>query len=75
MRFSNRRTYRLSVPVFYGIGNFVPDTIKTLRDAHPREDVLCRRRPRPERECAKAHSFLVPVHIAVPVYKTDSQAD
>ena len=27
-------------------------------DAHSREDVNCRKRPRSARECAKAHSFL-----------------
>ena len=32
---------------------------KSLRqDAHEREDVICRKRPRSARECAEAHSFL-----------------
>ncbi len=40
------------------LGNFVPYIIKTLRgDAHSREDVRCRKRPRSARECAKAHSL------------------
>ena len=34
---------------------------KTLReDAHSREAETCRKRPRSARECAKAHSFLLP---------------
>ena len=34
---------------------------KTLReDAHSREAEICRKRPRSARECAKAHSFLLP---------------
>ena len=28
------------------------------RDAHSREEEICRKRPRSARECAKAHSFL-----------------
>ena len=32
---------------------------KSLRqDAHSREDVICRRRPRSARECAEAHSYI-----------------
>ena len=36
-------------------------TQKALRadDAHSREDVVCRKRPRSARECAKAHSYLL----------------
>ena len=30
------------------------------RDAHSREEETCRKRPRSARECAKAHSFLLP---------------
>ena len=35
---------------------------KALRagDAHSHEDEECRKRPRSARECAEAHSFLVP---------------
>ena len=34
---------------------------KTLReDAHSREAETCRKQPRSARECAKAHSFLLP---------------
>ena len=29
------------------------------RDAHSREEEICRKRPRSARECAKAHSFLL----------------
>ena len=29
------------------------------RDAHSREEEICRKRPRSARECAKAHSFLI----------------
>ena len=30
------------------------------RDAHSREEKICRKRPRETPECAKAHSFLLP---------------
>ncbi len=47
------------------LGNFVPYIIKTLRgDAHSREDVRCRKRPRSARECAKAHSYNPPFRFA-----------
>ena len=61
---SLKQENKMAVPAkrgqfFYGIGNFVPCTIKTLRgDAHSREDVVCRKRLRSAQECAKAHSFL-----------------
>ena len=43
---------------FYGIG--ISYRIKMLRrDAHSREDEICRKRPRSARECAKAHSLHV----------------
>ena len=29
------------------------------RDAHSREEEICRKRPRSARECAKAHSFFI----------------
>ena len=41
--------------VFCVIGN---DTKNAPRDAHSREEEICRKRPRSARECAKAHSFL-----------------
>ena len=59
---------------FYAIGNCAafPMTQKSAphgshcggmefvasRDAHSREEEICRKRPRSARECAKAHSFL-----------------
>ena len=37
---------------------FLSYNIKSLRqDAHSREEVMCRKRPRSARECAKAHSL------------------
>ncbi len=43
---------------FYGIG--ISYRIKMLRrDAHSREDEICRKRPRSAREYAKAHSLHV----------------
>ena len=32
------------------------------RDAHSREEEICRKRPRSARECAKAHSFLTEIN-------------
>ena len=44
--------------IFYGIG--ISYRIKMLRrDAHSREDEICRKRPRSAREYAKAHSLHV----------------
>ena len=45
------------VPVFFNIGNCVPYIKKTSGEAHSREDVVCRKRLRSARECAKAHSL------------------
>ena len=36
------------------------------RDAHSREEEICRKRPRETPECAKAHSSKVPKQLPLP---------
>lgn len=44
--------------VFYDIGNKVSYIIKNLRgDVHSQEEKVYRKRPRPARQCALAHSL------------------
>ena len=48
--------------IFCFIGNCAAFPIKQKsapRDAHSREEEICRKRPRSARECAKAQSFLL----------------
>ena len=51
--------YEKSCRVFLCHRKLCPMTQKNApRDAHSREEGICRKRPRSTRECAKAHSIL-----------------
>ena len=66
----NRRMYKTlvditSAGVFLCTRKFRWNSLvhkKALRanDAHSRDEEVCRKRPRSARECAKAHSYLLP---------------
>ena len=57
------RGVEVSETLFYAIGNysvmFLLHKKRSAQEAHAREDVTCRKRPRSARECALAHSFYI----------------